>query len=335
MPVSSVSVVPPPPPKNAARLLALALAESAQQAAFQSQKKPDSHSDCNSYAEAESGVTVEMFHPSSVGPPPEQLQLYASVPEPQLSFQAPAPGDLPADQSLPNSSMPEGSGHHQAGKPGSWDHPLLSVDMPEDLHSGTGVGWNHSHFQPRMLGDLHYLDPSDDQSHPYPRPRGVAEPEPRTTEITTDNNSHLPVDKNQMHTSKPHLPICTADDQLQILPIAAGEKRATTVLAYKTNAQTAAIEAGPGVSSQDIPPPPPPPPTTATSNPIITWGQIALMTAQRSLAANHSGAAQRPGDQQQQQQPAMGQVVAAATKASLGLNQVKETQLPPFQAWRG
>ncbi|XP_063292208.1 rho GTPase-activating protein 32 isoform X2 [Pelobates fuscus] len=40
-PVSSVSLIPPPPPpKNAARMLALALAESAQQASFQSQKRP-------------------------------------------------------------------------------------------------------------------------------------------------------------------------------------------------------------------------------------------------------------------------------------------------------
>ncbi|KAG2470181.1 rho GTPase-activating protein 32 isoform X1 [Polypterus senegalus] len=40
VPVSSVSILPPPPPpKNAARMLALALAESAQQAAIQSQRK--------------------------------------------------------------------------------------------------------------------------------------------------------------------------------------------------------------------------------------------------------------------------------------------------------
>ncbi|KFP13698.1 Rho GTPase-activating protein 32, partial [Egretta garzetta] len=40
VPVSSVSLIPPPPPKNAARMLALALAESAQQASAQSQKRP-------------------------------------------------------------------------------------------------------------------------------------------------------------------------------------------------------------------------------------------------------------------------------------------------------
>ncbi|KFR01952.1 Rho GTPase-activating protein 32, partial [Nipponia nippon] len=46
VPVSSVSLIPPPPPKNAARMLALALAESAQQASAQSQKRPgDAHSE--------------------------------------------------------------------------------------------------------------------------------------------------------------------------------------------------------------------------------------------------------------------------------------------------
>ncbi|XP_066564343.1 rho GTPase-activating protein 32 isoform X3 [Amia ocellicauda] len=41
VPVSSVSLLPPPPPpKNAARMLALALAESAQQATIQSQRRP-------------------------------------------------------------------------------------------------------------------------------------------------------------------------------------------------------------------------------------------------------------------------------------------------------
>ncbi|XP_061448427.1 rho GTPase-activating protein 32 isoform X3 [Rhineura floridana] len=332
VPVNSVSVVPPPPPpKNAARILALALAESAQQASVQSQKKPDVYSDCTSCAETESTGTVEMFHPYS-GVSPEKLHLYAAVPETQLSFQATAPGDhhksgLPIGQAPQISGMPVDSNHLHVGIPGNRDHPLHPTDMPGDLHNSINMSWDHSHFHPCMLADSHHLPHSvvsEDQKHPHPCARGTVQPESPTTDITVENPhpaTCLPLDKNQIHSNKFHFPVCTAD-KVQFPPVTAGEKTAATVLAYMMiNSQTAATETDPGASSQNILPQP----STVTTN--STWGEMAVMTAQHALAGSHQTPVQGPGDHQ----PAVGQSAATATKGSSGFSQVRDTtpEKPP------
>ncbi|XP_077775346.1 rho GTPase-activating protein 32 isoform X3 [Podarcis muralis] len=340
VPVNSVSVVPPPPPpKNAARILALALAESAQQASAQSQKKPDVHSDCTGAAETESGGTVEMFHPCS-GITPEKLHLYAALPENQLTFQAAALGEhhrsgLPVDQAPQISGMPEGS-NHLHGTPGNRDHPLLPPEMSGDVHSGTNMSWDHTHFHPCMLGDNHHLAHSvtpEDQKHPPPPPppphhhhpcaRGAVQSEPPTAEIPMENphlHTCLPLDKTQIHASKLHFPVCTAD-KAQFPPVTAGEKAAATVLAYMMiKNQTAATETDPGVVSPNIPPQP----TTVTTSSSSTWGEAPLMAAQHALAGSQQAPVHRPGDHQ----PAVGQAPAAATKASTGFSQVRG-EAPP------
>ncbi|OPJ68197.1 rho GTPase-activating protein 32 isoform E [Patagioenas fasciata monilis] len=106
VPVSSVSLIPPPPPKNAARMLALALAESAQQASAQSQKRPgDAHSESTNYGETEAGTALEKLHLSAGAP--DKLHLYTSLPENRLHFQAGAPveQDCQADDKLQSSPV--------------------------------------------------------------------------------------------------------------------------------------------------------------------------------------------------------------------------------------
>ncbi|XP_048368215.1 rho GTPase-activating protein 32 isoform X2 [Sphaerodactylus townsendi] len=326
VPVSSVSVVPPPPPKNAARLLALALAESAQQASVQSNRKPDALSDCISYAEAESGGSVDMFHTYS-DVPPEKLHLYAALPENQLSFQAAAPGvphrmGLPVDQGFTNSGTPEGSNRSHAGKPGHRDHSLLPTDMPGELQSSTDLGWDHSHFQLRASGEAPHLTHSilsEGQNHPQPCTRGAVDPQPPVTEAPTQNShSCLPMDKNQIETNKLHFPACAAEHKYQLHPAAAGEKTATSVATCMITIPTTAAETEPGVSSQHVPGHP------ATAVPNCTWGEIAFMTAQRALAASHAGPNQRPGEHQ----PAVGQAPATVINPFSVLGQAQEEATP-------
>lgn len=318
VPVSSVSVVPPPPPKNAARMLALALAESAQQASAQSNRKPDALSDCITYAETESRETVEMFHPYS-GVSPEKLHLYAALPENPLSFQAADHhrSGLPVDQGFPNSGVPEGSNCSHASTPGNWDHSLLPPDMPGELQRGTDMGWDHSHFHPRMSGETYHPTHSvlsEGQNYSHPCARGATEPEPPTTKAPPQNphlHGCVPVDKNQIQTNKLHFPVCTMENKYQFISAMAGEKAPTTVAAYVTAVPTTAAETEPG--SQHIPLYP------AAATPNCTWGEIALMTAQHALAANHAVPTQRQGEHQ----PAMGQAPVTAIKPSSCTGQVK------------
>ncbi|KAH0623257.1 hypothetical protein JD844_031355 [Phrynosoma platyrhinos] len=325
VPVNSLSVVPPPPPKNAARILALALAESAQQASVQSQKKPDIHSECTTCTETESGGMVEKFHPySSITP--EKLHLY-SLTDTQLSFPSTTAGDhhrsgLPVDQ---NSSMTESNNRFHVGTPGFRDHPLLPADMPGNLHSGNNMSWDHSHFHPCMLGDTHHPPHSvvsEDQNQTDPCARGPVQSEPPTTEIPVENpplHTCVPLEKNQIHNNKLHFPISTVDDKLQFPPVISGEKTPATVLAYMIKNQMAATETDPGISSQNVVPTQP---TTVSTNHM--WGEVGLVNAQYTLAGSHQVPPQRPEDHQL----AMGQCPAPATKASCGFSQVRGEATP-------
>uniref|UniRef100_A0ABM5EPR4 Rho GTPase-activating protein 32 isoform X2 n=1 Tax=Pogona vitticeps TaxID=103695 RepID=A0ABM5EPR4_9SAUR len=323
-PVNSVSVVPPPPPKNAARILALALAESAQQASAHTQKKPEVQPECTGSAEAETGGTAEKFHPYSSVP---SEKLYAHLPEDQLGFQGTMPGDhhhrsgLPVDQGLQNSGMLEGSNHLQVGGPGNRNPTLLSTDMPGSLQS---MGWDHPHFHPYMLGDTHHLAHSvtpEDQSHPPSGVRGSVQPEPSTTEMSVEApplHTCLSMEKN--HTSsKLHFPACAGDDKLQFPPTNAGEKTAAMALAYMIKNQTVATDTDPVVSTQ----------STATSQPSpvtanYTWGDAGLVTVPHALAGGHQLPPQKPADHQ----PAVGQAPAAATKALSNFCQVRGEATP-------
>uniref|UniRef100_A0A8D2QEH5 Rho GTPase activating protein 32 n=1 Tax=Zonotrichia albicollis TaxID=44394 RepID=A0A8D2QEH5_ZONAL len=120
VPVSSVSLIPPPPPKNAARMLALALAESAQQASAQSHKRPgDAHAESTNYGEAEAGTALEKLHLSAGAP--DKLHLFTAVPENRLHFQ---PG-APLEQDCQGTA---GEQNHPPGAPGGQEPPPLHTE---------------------------------------------------------------------------------------------------------------------------------------------------------------------------------------------------------------
>lgn len=132
VPVSSVSLIPPPPPpKNVARLLALALAESAQQASTQSLKRPGTaqaaHSD---YGDVAVAATEDKL-PSS----------YISGTLDKAYFQT----DRPAEQFYPQNSMS-----------GNCDQPILET-------AATG---SHIHSNAAESGEeLHQADLPGNQPH--------------------------------------------------------------------------------------------------------------------------------------------------------------------------
>uniref|UniRef100_A0A8C0ZAX7 Rho GTPase activating protein 32 n=1 Tax=Cyanistes caeruleus TaxID=156563 RepID=A0A8C0ZAX7_CYACU len=127
VPVSSVSLIPPPPPKNAARMLALALAESAQQASAQSHKRPgDAHAESTNYGETEAGTALEKLHLSAGAP--DKLHLFTALPENRLHFQPGAPLEQDCQA---------GEQNHPPGAPGGQEAPPLHTGVPGDA-PGTG-----------------------------------------------------------------------------------------------------------------------------------------------------------------------------------------------------
>ncbi|XP_064896434.1 rho GTPase-activating protein 32 isoform X4 [Columba livia] len=238
VPVSSVSLIPPPPPKNAARMLALALAESAQQASAQSQKRPgDAHSESTNYGETEAGTALEKLHLSAGAP--DKLHLYTSLPENRLHFQTGAP----VEQDCQGSGAP-GEQNHPPGAPGNRD--------PGDVAGSRDGEQEQSGFHPGKLGDKdHIPSHAGDWEHkPHHAPAALPDWEAPTPDLA--------VDKPQIHPctsgDKQHLPACTADDKLQPSPVAAtGEKSASAPMPYLTTIQTATEPSRGPVGLADVP----------------------------------------------------------------------------------
>lgn len=130
VPVSSVSLIPPPPPpKNVARMLALALAESAQQASTQTLKRPGtSQAGCTSFGDM-TVLTSEEKLPSS----------YSSVTLDKIYFQT----DRPAEQF-----------HPQINGLGNCHQPLPeTAAMGEPTHPNTTDSGEQLH-QVDLIGNL-------------------------------------------------------------------------------------------------------------------------------------------------------------------------------------
>uniref|UniRef100_A0A8C8A2B9 Rho-GAP domain-containing protein n=1 Tax=Otus sunia TaxID=257818 RepID=A0A8C8A2B9_9STRI len=222
VPVSSVSLIPPPPPKNAARMLALALAESAQQASAQSQKRPgDAHSESTNYGETEAGTALEKLH-------------------------------LSAGSSTP------GEQNHPPGAPGTRDPPPLHPGMPGDLPDSRDAEQEQSSFHPGKPGDKDpFPSHTGDWEHspPQPPPGALPDWEPPTTDLPLDKPHHL---RACVSGDKHHVPICAADDKLQSPPVVtAGEKSSPASVPYLTTIQTTATEpsrgpAGPATTQADV-----------------------------------------------------------------------------------
>ncbi|XP_009948899.1 PREDICTED: rho GTPase-activating protein 32-like, partial [Leptosomus discolor] len=193
VPVSSVSLIPPPPPKNAARMLALALAESAQQASAQSQKRPgDAHSESTNYGETEAGTALEKLHLSAGAP--DKLHLYTGLPENRLHFQTGAP----VEQDFQGSSTP-GEQNHPPGAPGNRDPPPLHTGMPGDMPDSRDAEQEQSSLHPGKAGDKeHFPSHAGDWEHTHhPAPGALPDWEPPTADVSVD---------------KPHLRACMSGD---------------------------------------------------------------------------------------------------------------------------
>ncbi|XP_074783390.1 rho GTPase-activating protein 32 isoform X2 [Athene noctua] len=295
VPVSSVSLIPPPPPKNAARMLALALAESAQQASAQSQKRPgDAHSESTNYGETEAGTALEKLHLSAGAP--DKLHLYTGLPENRLHFQ---PG-APVEQDFQGSSTP-GEQNHPPGAPGNRDPPPLHPGMPGDLPDSRDAEQEQSSFHPGKPGDKDpFPSHAGDWEHspPQPPPGALPDWEPPTTDLPLDKPHHL---RACVAGDKHHVPICAADDKLQSPPVVtAGEKSSPASVPYLTTIQTTAAE-----------------PSRGPAGPATTQADASVAAAPRPLASGQPAPPQR-----QDHQSAMGQVPAASAKAPSTSSQV-------------
>ncbi|XP_068935983.1 rho GTPase-activating protein 32 isoform X2 [Petaurus breviceps papuanus] len=199
VPVSSVSLIPPPPPpKNAARMLALALAESAQQASTQSLKRPgNSHVGCPNYGDT-TVVTPEDKQSSSC-----------------ISF--------PLDKTCFHSSMPSEQLHLQNTPSGNYDQLKLGVAVAEE----------HSKSVPVESGEqaYHSVDSSVNQAHMTCFSGDPEKPEiPMATLVDSDTtDSHVVLHENQGKTNirtvtfgnqdEPHIHLSSGDQLLSPLDI--------------------------------------------------------------------------------------------------------------------
>ncbi|XP_014816568.1 PREDICTED: rho GTPase-activating protein 32 isoform X2 [Calidris pugnax] len=279
VPVSSVSLIPPPPPKNAARMLALALAESAQQATAQSQKRPgDAHSESTNYGEAEAGTALEKLHLSAAAPP-DKLHLYTSLPDNRHHFQTGAAP--PLEQDFQGSGAP-GEQNHPPGAPGNRDPPPLHPGTPGDVPGGRDAEQEQPSFHPGKTGDKeHFSCHAGDWEHPpHLTPGALPDWEPPPPDLSLDKPHQRPCLSGDKH----HLPI--TDDKPQVPPVPPpGEKSAPAPVPYLTTIQSTAPE-----------------PNRGSTGPTTIPGDGTLPNAPRTLPVDH--------------QSAVGQVPAATTKAS-------------------
>ncbi|XP_048184513.1 rho GTPase-activating protein 32 isoform X3 [Corvus hawaiiensis] len=288
VPVSSVSLIPPPPPKNAARMLALALAESAQQASAQSHKRPgDAHAESTNYGEAEAGTALEKLHLSAGAP--DKLHLFTALPENRLHFQ---PG-APLEQDCQGTA---GEQNHPPGAPGGQEPPPLHAGVPGDTPGSRDAEQEQCSFHPGRAGDKEPFPAHGGDWEPAAPhgPGALPEREPPAAELAVEQ-PHL---RTGLLGDKLHAP-CTAEDKLQSPSVApAGDKGAPAVVPYLSTLPSTAAEphAPPGAA----------PPADVTVPPAP---RAATAPAQR-----------------QEHQAAVGQVPAA--KAPSGSGQVWSTAAP-------
>nr|XP_004665539.2 rho GTPase-activating protein 32 isoform X3 [Jaculus jaculus] len=167
VPVSSVSLIPPPPPpKNVARMLALALAESAQQASTQSLKRPGtSQSGYTSYGDMMMATAEEKL-PSS----------YPSIALDKTYFQT----DRPAEQF-----------HLQNSGPGNCSQPILETAATGDPTQSNMTESGEKHQQV----DLPECQPHQSPLSGDPEKARITSP-PLTDSEKSDNHGSFPEDQD-------------------------------------------------------------------------------------------------------------------------------------------
>uniref|UniRef100_A0A7N5JHD6 Rho GTPase activating protein 32 n=1 Tax=Ailuropoda melanoleuca TaxID=9646 RepID=A0A7N5JHD6_AILME len=324
VPVSSVSLIPPPPPpKNVARLLALALAESAQQASTQSLKRPGASQAAYTNSGDIAVAAAEDKLPSSYSSltldkayfqtdrPAEEFHLQNSV-----SGNCDQPGLDPAATGNPTHASATESGEplHQADFPGSHPHRTylpgdpdkaritavpLTLDsksnddhlgFPEDQSGKTSMPavsfMDQDQCQLRFYSSDQppsYLGASVDKPHHHPSELADKSPTP----------SSLPRDKSYPPSGSPE------------------ENTSTAAMAYLTTA----------------------PATAEMSTREASWDAAEQATAAEFAAATLQRAHRTtrplpppPSQRSAEQLPVMGQVQAAT---NVGLNNSHKVQAVP------
>lgn len=256
-------------------MLALALAESAQQASAQSHKRPgDAHAESTNYGEAEAGTALEKLHLSAGAP--DKLHLFTALPESHLHFQ---PGP-PLEQDCQGTA---GEQNHPPGAPGGQEPPPLHTGVPGDTPGSRDAEQEQSGFHPSRVGDkdpfpahvgdwehtaLHGPGPLPERELPGSEP-AVEQPHLRTG---------LPGDKL-------HAP-CTAEDKLPSPSVGpAGDKGAPGAVPYlSTLPSTAPPGATPQADGTVLPTP-----RTATASAQRQEHQAAVGQVPAAKAPSGSG----------------------------------------------
>uniref|UniRef100_A0A8C0SJC0 Rho GTPase-activating protein 32 n=1 Tax=Canis lupus familiaris TaxID=9615 RepID=A0A8C0SJC0_CANLF len=322
VPVSSVSLIPPPPPpKNVARLLALALAESAQQASTQSLKRPGT-----------SQAAYTNYGDLAVAAPEDHLpSSYSSVTLDKAYFQT----DRPAEEFHLQSSV---SGNCDQPTPetatiGSHTH-ASATESGEQLHQVDFPG-NHPH-RTYLSGDpekarITSVPLTDSKSDDH-----LSFPEAQSGKTSMPTVSFLDQDQSQLHfysgdqppsylgacVDKPHHPSELADksptpsglprDKIYPPSGSPEEKASTATVAYMTTAPATA-EIGTREANWDA---------VVEQGPTTEFAAATLQRAPRTNRPLPPPPSQRPAEQL----PGLGQVQAAA---SVGLSNSHKVQVVP------
>lgn len=235
-------------------MLALALAESAQQASAQSHKRPgDAHAESTNYGEAEAGTALEKLHLSAGAP--DKLHLFTALPENRLHFQ---PG-APLEQDCQGTA---GEQNHPPGAPGGHEPPPLHTGMPGDTPGSRDAEQEQSSFHLSRAGDKEAFPAhvGDWEHAALHGPGALPERELPGTEPAAEP-PHL---RAGLAGDKLHAP-CTAEDKLQSPSVGpAGDKGAPAAVPYLSTLPGTEPRAPPGAAPQaDVTVPPVPRAATA------------------------------------------------------------------------
>uniref|UniRef100_A0A8C5JJ27 Rho GTPase activating protein 32 n=1 Tax=Junco hyemalis TaxID=40217 RepID=A0A8C5JJ27_JUNHY len=249
VPVSSVSLIPPPPPKNAARMLALALAESAQQASAQSHKRPgDAHAESTNYGEAEAGTALEKLHLT------QDCQGTA------------------------------GEQNHPPGAPGGQEPPPFHTGMPGDMPGSRDAEQEQSSFHLSRAGDKEAFPAhAGDWEHAALHGPGTL---PERELPGTEPAAEQPHLRAGLAGDKLHAP-CAAEDKLQSPSVApAGDKGAPAAVPYLSTLPGPEPRAPPGAAPQaDVSVPPAPRAATAPAQRQEHQAAVGQVCLSLTLAA--------------------------------------------------
>ncbi|KAF5921375.1 hypothetical protein HPG69_019425 [Diceros bicornis minor] len=298
VPVSSVSLIPPPPPpKNVARLLALALAESAQQASTQSLKRPGaSQAAYANYGEVAVAATEDKL-PSA----------YSSVTLDKAYFQTDRPAEqfhlqnnasVNCDQPIPDiaaigdhsysSATEPGEQLHQANLPGNRPHRICLSGDPDKARTTSvpltaSKSDDHISFPEDQSGKTNmptvsFVDQDQSQLHFYSRDQ------PPSCLGTSVDKPHPPLELADKSPTPSNLP----RDKIYPPSGSPEENTSTAIMAYMT-AAPATAEISTREANWDIqgvvPAPERPPEPRAMDDPAPVLVSDGSATAQCPVSA--------------------------------------------------